>query len=137
MAGISAEIWESRSGGAISFGAYGPRDVMVIISSGTISSSPEAVSRNEGKLTAEDESRLTSEGIPPECWLDDLQLMTARFHKEKERFEMALVLNEPHLKREYVLRKISEVLIGSKKPGGNTSALVLEYFQAAMSHYSS
>lgn len=117
MAEVSAEIWKSTLGGVTQYAACGPREVLIIVSNCSISS-PEVVPRNEGKLSAADKNRLTSEGIPSECWMEDLKLTKARFTKESSRFKEVLILDDSHLKKEKALRKIEEFLDNSKQPGG-------------------
>ena len=84
MAEGNPEVWEDTIQGIKQHGAYGSRDVLIIVSSESLEG-PDIVPRKKGELTKEDMDRLTSQGIPQESWHDDARLMEARYQKESER----------------------------------------------------
>ena len=110
------EVWESMFKGAKHYGAYGPRDVLIIRSSESLEG-PDIVPRKKGTLTAEDKDRLTSEGIPGECWGDDAELMEARYRRE-ERFNVLPMECGDGLTSQSVMDRIREVMKNTDKPGG-------------------
>lgn len=80
----ASEVWVSERHGDYCEGAFGPRDVLIIRSSemdpgnvlrkkDTMEEDPDIVPRKTGVLTDEDKDRLTSQGIPRECWGDDVR----------------------------------------------------------------
>ena len=111
----SHEVWESTLGGEKSYGAYGPRDVLMIVSNEL--ENEDMVPRREGTLTQEDKDRLSSEGIPPECWYDDAKLMEMRYLKS-ERFWSLSVEDDSSVKREHVISRITAFFNITTKPGG-------------------
>ena len=117
MAGLIPEVWESILQGHKSYGAFGPRDVLIIKSSECLEG-PEIVPRKKGELTQEDKDRLSSQGIPSECWDDDAKLMRARRCKEEVRFNIVAVEDGPGMTVLYVLEKITSLLKNTRMPGG-------------------
>jgi len=79
---------------------------------------PDVVPRKEGALTAEDKSRLTSQGIPGECWGDDVQLMEARYRREAKRFSLLPPECGDGLTRQSVMERIRALVQNTDKPGG-------------------
>ena len=92
---MEEEVWETTLQGVKSYGAYGPRDVLIIRSNESLEG-PDVVPRREGTLTAEDKDRLTNEGIKEEAWSDDVKLMEARYRKEMQRFPQQPQANVEH-----------------------------------------
>ena len=78
---------------------------------------PDIVPRKKGTLTAEDKERLTTEGIPRECWGDDVLLMEARYRKDTKRFNVQPMKCED-IKCEYVMERIRAVMNNTDRPGG-------------------
>ena len=110
------EVWESTFKGAKQYGAFGPRDVLIIRSSESLEG-PDIVPRKKGTLTAEDKKRLTRQGIPGECWRDDAKLMEARYRRE-ERFNVLSMECGDGLTSQSVMDRIREVMKNTDKPGG-------------------
>ena len=110
------EVWESTFRGDKRYGAYGPRDVLIIRSSESLEG-PDIVPRKKGTLTAEDHQRLTSQGIPVECWGDDVQLSEARYRRD-ERYNVLPTKSEDEMSCQSVLAKIKAVMNNTIKPGG-------------------
>ena len=75
------------------------------------------MSRKKGTLTAEDYQRLTSQGIPEECWGDDVELSEARYRRD-ERYNVLPTKCEDEMSRQSVLARIKAVLNNTNKPGG-------------------
>ena len=118
-----AEVWEATLQGVKSYGAFGPREVLLIASSEDLEG-PDIVPRRRGQLTAEDQSRLASQGIPADCWQDDLKLMEKRYEMDDRS---TLIPRDPKdvLTSEYVKEKIHAVMNNTTKPGGKQLSLVL------------
>ena len=114
----SKESWEYNLLGNKKYGACGSRDVLILVS--RESEGPDIVPRKNGELTQEDKDRLTSEGIPPECWEDDVKLMEARYLKDSD-FPSVTIENIPHMKKEHALDKISTLLNNTTQLGGKTA----------------
>ena len=107
------EVWEGELEGEKFYGAKGPRDVLII--SNETAEGPDVVQRKKGCLTQEDKDRLISQGIPPDCWEDDVKMMEARYSKEK-RFSVVSI--ERDTTAEHILSTIDTLLKNTKKPGG-------------------
>ena len=99
---------------------------MLIIRSSESLEGPDIVPRKEGTLTAEDKDRLTSQGIPGECWGDDVQLMEARYRREAQRFNLLPPECGDGLTRQSVMERIREVMKSTRKPGGRIFTLLSE-----------
>ena len=112
----AVEVWESEQHGDHCQGAFGERDVLIIRPSEPLEG-PGIVPRKKGTLTAEDKERLTTEGIPRECWGDDVLLMEARYRKDTKRFNVKPMKCE-NIDREYVMERIRAVMNNADKPGG-------------------
>ena len=69
MAEDDPEVWEDTISGVKVHGSYGPKDVLIIVSSESLEG-PDIVPRKKGELTNEDMDKLTSQGIPHESWHD-------------------------------------------------------------------
>ena len=110
------EVWEYMWEGVKCYGPVGPRDVLIIRCRESLEG-PDIVPRKEGCLTAEDKERLSSEGIPSDCWGDDVQLMEARYGREG-RFHLLPPLCGEGLTRQSVMEKIRTVMKETDKPGG-------------------
>ncbi len=116
MAEQIPEVWESTLQENTSYGTFGPRDVLIVKSSEGLQG-PDIVPRREGQLTQEDHGRLSSQGIPCECWDNDAQLMKARRSKEM-RYRVVAVEDDPNMTVGYVIEKIIAILKNTKMPGG-------------------
>ena len=122
---MAQEVWESTLQGVKSYGAYGPRDVVLIAANDRLEG-VDVVCRREGKLTGEDGDRLSSQGIPAECWGEDVRLVEGRYGRETSRFNL-VPLGRPEggrgegggeLTRSYVWERIQSVMKNTDKPGG-------------------
>ena len=127
------EVWKSKLQGVQSYGAYGPRDVLIIRSSESLEG-PDIVPRKKGTLTAEDEDRLISQDIPREHWQDDAKLIEARYRRE-ERFNVLPMECGDRLTSQSVMDRIREVMKNTDKPGGenhdvcSSNCLMASYIQ--------
>ncbi len=119
MAKGNLEIWEDTVRGVKYHGAYGPRDVLIIVSSESLEGL-DIVPRKKGELTKEDMDRLTSQGIPQESWHDDARLMEARCKRESERYKNVRIENDPASKREHIINRIATLFNDTTQPGGMT-----------------
>ena len=91
-------------------------DVLIIVSSESMEG-PDIVPRKKGCLTQKDKDKLTSQGIPPDCWEDDGKLMEARYNKDK-RYIVVSTGNKEDMTAEYVLQKIITLFKTISKIGG-------------------
>ena len=114
----SQERWEYNLQGNKTYAAGGSRDVLILVS--RESEGPDIVPRKKGELTQEDRDRLTSEGIPSECWEDDVKLMEARYLKDSN-YPSVTVAETPHMRKEHALNKISTLLNTTTQPGGKNA----------------
>lgn len=112
------EIWEDTFRGVTSYGAYGPRDVLIICPPSESLEGQDIVPRRKGVLTQEDKDRLASQGILEECWEDDVKLMEARFGKEGQRYTLLPKENGEGLSCQGVMERIRSVMKNTTKPGG-------------------
>ena len=118
------EVWKSKLQGVQSYGAYGPRDVLIIRSSETLEG-PDIVPRKKGTLIAEDYQRLTSQDIPVECWGDDAKLMEVRYRREEERYNVLPMECGDGLTSQSVMDRIREIMKNTDKPGGENHDVCL------------
>ena len=70
--------WEGTLQGEKYYFAHFHCDVLIIVSSESLKG-PDIIPRKKGYLTQKDEDKLTSQGIPPDCWEDDGKLTEARY----------------------------------------------------------
>ncbi len=119
MAEDDPEVWQHTIGGVKYYGASGPRDVLIIVSSESLEG-PDIVPRKKGELTKQDMARLTSQGIPQESWHDDAILMEARSKKFTQRFKNVYIENDPESRREHILDRITTLFNTTTQPGGMT-----------------
>ena len=119
---MEEEVWETTLQGVKSYGAYGPRDVLIIRSSESLEG-PDVVPRREATLTAEDKDRLASQGIGEEAWSDDVKLMEAKYRKEAQRFTLLPIECGKGLNSKYVMQRIRAVMMNTNKPGGELSSI--------------
>ena len=110
------EVWESQLQGVKCYGAYGPRDVLIIRSSESLEGR-DIVPRRTGTLTQEDRDRLSSQGISRECWEDDVRLMEARCRREGERYTVLLPMECEGATRRRVMERITSIMENTDKPG--------------------
>ena len=120
---MEEEIWEYEFLGVKHFGAAGPRDVLIIVSSESLEG-PEIVPRKEGSLTEDDKASLDNQGIPPETWTDEGKLMQARYSKDKIYTVVAVEYNRP---AKYIRDAISSLFTNTTKPGGKMNFKLLLY----------
>ena len=111
------ETWEDTFRGVTSYGAYGPRDVLIICPSESLEGH-DIVPRRKGVLTTEDKERMAGQGIPEECWEDDVKLMEARFGKEGQRYTLLPKESGEELSCHGVMERIRSVMKNTTKPGG-------------------
>lgn len=111
------EVWESKLQDVQSYGAYGPRDVLIISSSGETLKGPDIVPRRRVALTTMDQERLASQDILEESWGDDVKIMEARFRREESRFYLLPTLCGDGLTCQGVMEKIKGVMQNTDKPG--------------------
>ena len=109
-------MWEQEFQGVKHYGAIGPRDVLIIVSSESLEG-PEIVPRKEGSLTEKDKASLASQGIPPESWADEGKLMQARYTTDKKYTVVAVEYNQ---QAEYVRGAIGTLFTNTTKPGGKS-----------------
>ncbi len=119
MAEGNPEVWEDTIQGIKQHGAYGSRDVLIIVSSESLEG-PDIVPRKKGELIEEDMSRLTNQGVPQESWHDDTRLMEARYQKDSGWINEIWVENEPSSKRKHILNRITTLFNNTTQPGGMT-----------------
>ncbi len=116
------EPWEYTLHGNKHFGAYGSRDVLILVSSE--SGDEDIVARKKGELTQQDKDRLTSEGISKDCWEDDAKMMKERLSKNTSRLISVKVEDTPHcMNRKYVLSQITALFNNTTAQGGKISTL--------------
>ncbi len=115
MAEGNPEVWEYTIGGVKYHGAYGSKDVLIIVSSESLEG-PNIVPRKKGELTGEDMGRLESQGIPQESWHDDARLMKARYKKDDKRVNEVIVPSPAP--RKHILDKITSLFKNTTQPGG-------------------
>ena len=112
-------VWEVFHGNCI---ARCNSDVLIILSDGNFGpESPDVVPRCEIEITEEDRSRLTNQGIPPEC-SDDLSIIRARIGLDSTLDLVKELRAEPgkELSRSYILEQVEDFLKSVKKPGGES-----------------
>ena len=117
---MEEEIWEYELLGVTRFGASGPRDVLIIVSSESLEG-PEIVPRKEGSLTEEDKASLESQGIPPESWADEAKVVQARYTRDERYTVVAVEYNQ---QAEYIRGAISSLFTNTTKPGGKSVAII-------------
>ena len=110
-------VEESTFRGVKTYGASGPRDVLIIRPSESLEG-PDIVTRKKGTLTAEDKERLISEGIPGECWGDDAKLIEVRYRREEQRYNVLPMECGDGLTSQSVMDRIREIMKNTDKPGG-------------------
>ena len=116
--GYIEEVWGAYDfQGRKVYGALGPIDVL-IISNETVEG-PDIVPRKKGCLTQKDKDRLTSQGIPPDCWENDAKIIEARCSRDG-RFSVASI--ERDTTAEHILSRIDTLLKNTKKKGGKNSS---------------
>ena len=109
------EPWEYRLFGKKHHAAYGSRDVLILVSS--VPEGPQIVPRMKGELTQTDKTRLTSEGIPSECWEDDAKLMRARYIRDGD-FPSVVIEDTTYKKKQYTLDRIAALFNNTTAQGG-------------------
>ena len=117
-------VWKKEPHGEHQIGAFGKRDVLIIRISDKLKSSlvGPAIPRRKGTLTSGDKRMLNTQGIPKECWGDDVQLMEARYRKDAERFDT--IITWENASRESTMKKIRDVMNETEKPGGKSISQV-------------
>ena len=107
------EVWEGEFQGYKVYSAQGPRDILIISSESL--EDPDIVPRKKGSLTQKDKDRLTSQGIPSDCWEDDAKMIEARFSRDRR---CSVVSMERDTTAEHIQSTIDTLLKNTKKPGG-------------------
>ena len=113
---MAKEVWEGTLQGVTTYGAYGPRDVLIVSSEGL--EGPDIVPRRRGELSPQDKQRLSSQGIPEESWEEDERMMEERYGKDK-RYTLIPRGSKEVLTCQNVKEKIRAVMKSTTKPGGN------------------
>ena len=111
----SQEQWERTFQGNKHFAAYGSRDGLILVSS--VPEGPQIVPRMKGELTEKDKDRLTSEGIPSECWEDEAKLIRARYLKDGT-FPSVVIADVTYMKKQHALDKIAALINNTTAQGG-------------------
>jgi len=114
----SEEIWQCDFQGAKSYGAYGPRDVLILANSPAHLTQPNMVARETGELTPSDRNRLDSQGFAQESWEKEALLVEARYVKDATRYHSVLVIDCSRLAKADILRSVEKIFKGTSKPGG-------------------
>ena len=110
--------WEYTLMGVTVHGAYGPMDVLLLASSEGLEG-PDIVPRRPGQLSPQDQQRLSSQGIPEQCWGDDAKLVEERYKKDRE-YSLEPVGSKEVLTCEYVKKKIHVIMNNTTKRGGKS-----------------
>ena len=116
---MAEAVWNITLQGKTLHTACGPRDVLIIASSEGLEG-PDIVPRRPGQLSPQDQQRLSSQGIPEQCWGDDAKLMEERY-KKQARFSLMPKGSKQVLTREYVKEKIHAIMDNTTKPGGKSN----------------
>ena len=111
----SQDQWEYSLQGKKHFAASGSRDVLILVSS--MPEGPQIVPRMKGELTQQDKDRLTSEGIPSECWEDDAKLMRARYLRDGD-FPSVVIEDTTYMKKQRALDRIAALFNNTTVQGG-------------------
>jgi hypothetical protein len=106
--------WSDYSG-KVTYGAAGPRDVLLIVSEGgdesPLPSHPDVVRRRPAiELTEEVRGKLENQGIPRQHQHDELAIIRARYELDKNRVFHGVEMTQPggeRLTRERVLKQIA------------------------------
>ncbi len=115
---MAAEKWECEFQGTRSYGAYGPREVLIIASNETALLGWDAVSRKTGHLTEEDRERVASESLPRECLEDEVALIRARYERDSARYWHVSVVQDGRLMQKEAMEKIRNLFEQTSMPGG-------------------
>ena len=120
--------WSVRSG-KITYGAGGPRDVLIIVSEGDVSPHPDVVRRRAAiELTEEVRGKLENQGIPRHLQQDDLALVKARYGLDKRCTLHSVEMSQPggeRLTRDRVLKQIAVLMNNyDVRRGGGKSTIV-------------
>lgn len=113
---MAEEDWEVTLQGVKSYGAYGPRDVLLIASSESLEG-PDIVPRRRGELSPQDKQSLSSQGIPAECWEDDVRLMEERYGK-CEMHHLVRRSEDNRAMSGSIRERIRTLMSSTTKPGG-------------------
>ena len=108
--------WEGTFQGKKEYFADFHCDVLIIVSSESLEGPDIVPRKKKGCLTQKDKDKLTSHGIPTDCWEDEGKLMEARYKKDKKRTVLPIE-NKEDMTAEYVLQKIT-TLFNTTKQGG-------------------
>ena len=111
----SQEQWEYSLKGKKRFAASCSRDALILVSS--VPEGPQIVPRMKGELTQRDKDRLTSEGIPSECWEDDAKLMRARYLRDGD-FPSVVIEDTTYMKKQRALDRIAALFNNTTAQGG-------------------
>ena len=109
------EQWEYSLAGEKRFAASGSRDGLILVSS--VPEGPQIVPRMKGELTQQDKDRLTSEGIPSECWEDEAKLMRARYLKYGV-VQSIIIEDTTYMKKQLALDRIAALFNNTTAQGG-------------------
>ena len=114
------ELSECTLHGVKTYGSYGDRDVLILVSAAP--EGDDVIERKNGELTQQDKQRLTSEGILEDCWEDDARLTKKRYLKDN-KYNSVNVEDCHQMKKQYVLEKIISLLNNTTMPGGEKTSV--------------
>jgi predicted protein tyrosine phosphatase len=93
----------------------GGRDVL-ILAPDLFLPNPKAVARRPGQLTVEDELKLQSQGVLPDCQ-DEVTIVRARHELDKNQ-KIVEIKSGQLMSRKEVMKSISHLLLTTKNDGG-------------------
>jgi hypothetical protein len=93
----------------------GGRDVLILAPDLSLPN-PKAVARRPGQLTVEDELKLQSQGVLPDCQ-DEVTIVRARHELDKNQ-KIVEVQSGQSLTRKEVMKSIANLLLTTKNDGG-------------------
>lgn len=111
--------WGGTVQGQQLYGAYGTRDILIIVQEDTLQVQQNVVSRQKANLTEEDEKKLDRLGLPPDSRHDEATIMAARIALDSEYTLVATERSKPGeaLTKEYILDRISTIMKSTSKDG--------------------
>ena len=119
MATESSLTWDSQSG-KYTYSAQGKSEVLFIVPI-LSDQTPEVVPRRPRKKLSEDEQKkLEHQGVTRDCHHDDLSIMKARVHLNKETTASKVIRGES-LTCEQVIEKIARLMNSTHAAEGNCS----------------
>ena len=111
---VPRKLWHDR-GGTVKYSAVGGRDVLILAPDLSLPH-PEAVPKRSGQLTQEDKLKLQSQGLPPDSYHNELDIIKARYELNKG-YKIVEVKSGQSLSRE-VIENIAHLLNTTQNDGG-------------------